>query len=141
MEEKKKEELRRKSSCFLQIGLNGGRQWRTDGTEYGIALGFCLRYMDTTNATEGEVVRGLQRIVSEMDRLGMKRGTERKLVKRLSMRAWYSTRELREMKKWTENDHEEFREKFDSEERARISNMLRSAALEEERFARMGTGV
>ena len=52
----------------LRVGMPGGPQFRARGVSYSVAVGRCIRFLDTTNGSERQTQKGLWVIHRELPR-------------------------------------------------------------------------
>ena len=117
---KKQVEKEEKKEKLVRMGLHGGQQFRPEQQEYGLAMGFVARYLDMTNLPECEICSGVIRIILEMNAIGVGEHVLKKVMKKLSVTAWFSRERVRECLRWSEHERGQWITAYDALEEFRL---------------------
>ena len=93
--------------------VHGGPQFRPRRQDLAVGLGYVYRWLDLNNLREKEVVKGVFRILLELEGTQFEQKVVRRILKRVKAEARCDLRELDDALRWPEDEKRRWKEEFD----------------------------
>jgi len=112
------------------VAMTGGQQYRGTNVDYAVAIGHCVRLLDTTNAGEVEVLAFVFRTLCELRRVGIHVRVLKRAVSRVQRASLCRLRVLRTPLTWPRLESEGWCRAYDRMylQTCRTDDALRSGA-------------
>jgi len=101
--------------------LHGGQQYRSANVDFAVAIGHCIRTLDTMNAAQMIVLSSVGRVILELFHIGFRRTTLHRALMRVQGQASCPVRDIAGMLRWSYAERRQWCLEYDGAENLRCA--------------------